>query len=185
MTPTLANVGVPMLVLYWPVMVLALIPIVVVEASVYRLICGKPIKRWIVDVAIANGVSTIAGIPLTWLLLVISQMTIMPLLASVVPSELITFETTIGRLAAVVSNAPWVVPYQHHIHWLVPSAGVLLVAPFLIASVLIEHWIIARRHARRSPDEPRLSRMTAWKANGCSYALVAAYWTHLLYSAVW
>ncbi len=64
--PAHANMGVPMLTLVWPVMAMALVPIIIIESIVLVMGFGMTAwhSAWVVTVA--NLVSTVIGIPVTW-----------------------------------------------------------------------------------------------------------------------
>lgn len=64
-----ANAGVPMLALIWPASWILFMPIVLVEGAVARRVFGVAWPRAIRLAAGANAVSTLAGIPATWLFL--------------------------------------------------------------------------------------------------------------------
>ena len=70
--PAQANTGAPLLayILFEPVMWFALIAIVIVEMRLARRIIGVTGGRALAIAAAANGVSTLIGVPLTWLIYV-------------------------------------------------------------------------------------------------------------------
>ncbi|MFA6044796.1 MAG: hypothetical protein WC718_07420 [Phycisphaerales bacterium] len=159
--PTLADGGVPMLMVYEPVLLAALIPIVVVEAAwiAYR---GR-VHFWRVlrPVTKANVYSALAGVPLTWLAL--------------------TFLTGHHKSTASHSDG-WgnfilQVPILEHdpfdLHWTIPAAGLVISLPFCAASVLVE-WLVLR-HRLIAMGVPRVGRLL-WEANLLSYTLIAVYW---------
>ena len=159
-------------------LVLGFIPIVLIEAGIYRLSAGPNFLRWLANVSIANVASTFLGVPATWVVLVILQMSIgggggMPL------------ATTSDRLIASIVQSPWIVPYRYDIHWLMPAAGLVLTAPFLVASVFIEHWVISKLLCNKATKSAMPSRTIAWRANLVSYGFVGIFWVIALYSAVW
>ncbi|MEM8757013.1 MAG: hypothetical protein AAGF47_04440 [Planctomycetota bacterium] len=177
MNLTLANAGLPMIVVWVPGLFLAFIPIVLAEATVYRLLHKGEIVRWLARVSAANVASTLLGVPLTWLALVILQM-------NTGGGGALPLDTTIDRLIATVLHSPWVVPYQHDLHWLFPAAGLFLTLPFLIVSVMLEHLVIRWMAQSHGDDTTRLTRATAWLANGITYFGVASLWSLGLYIAV-
>src|SRR5262249_4668872 len=76
--PILANMGLPMVAVYLPFAWLALVPIILIEAGYgtrrYQLSLG----RALVAQAIANGFSSVIGIPMTWFAIVLIQVAIIP-----------------------------------------------------------------------------------------------------------
>lgn len=158
-TSILANAGVPMLFVMAPVFLFGLLPIIAVEAIwlKYRLAlsAGVALKA----TAIANLASTLVGIPITWFALVILQM------------------STGGGgahgigLRAVTWQAPWLIPYEKDLPWMIPCAALFLNIPFFIASVFIE----ARVVRRFIPPAKRLL-LEVSIANAISYALLTGFW---------
>lgn len=77
--------------------------------------------------------------------------------------------TPATRLAAVTLQAAWLIPYEPHLHWMVPAASVVLLVPSFIVSIWLERWVLRRRWPER--DRPTVNR-TVWIANIASYALL-------------
>lgn len=164
---TLANAGVPMLFLYAPVLAIAFVPIVAIEATLVTWLCNVRVGRAFWTVALANLVSTVVGVPLTWLALVLLQM------------------LTGGGgahgvgLQAVTWQAPWLIPYEESLHWMIPAAGMFLCVPFYLTSALVE-MLVLRPLLK---DGTGIAR-GVWIANGATYGLLAAFWGLLLFLAV-
>lgn len=165
----LANIGIPMLSVYAPVQLLAFVPVVAVETAWLRRsmgpawqgtwakLCGK--------VAQANLFSTVIGVPLTWLALVILQV------------------VTGGSAAhgvnwlAVTWQAPWLIPYEDQMGWMIPTAALVLSVPFYVASALTEGSCLRRL----LPDvEVAALNRACWQANGLSYLLLGGFWLAML-----
>jgi hypothetical protein len=129
-----ANAGVPMLFLAMPAFVISLLPIIAAEA-VYlskslALSTGKAVRT----VSIANVVSTVIGIPLTWVLLVLLQMV-------TGGGSAYGTNSTLGKVLAVTWQAPWLIPYEKDLHWMIPVAGLVLLVPFFFASWWSEYLV--------------------------------------------
>ena len=56
--PILANIGVPMIVIYWPLMVSALVPVILVEAMLIRRWVSLSTRDAFIGIAKANVFST-------------------------------------------------------------------------------------------------------------------------------
>lgn len=166
-TPALAeaDAGVPMIVLVWPGFWLLLLPIVVLEGSVARRVFQMPWKGALKLSAEANLVSTLVGIPLTWLVLFIVEM-------------LAAGGTWVGFQAAGVSelpkwaeymlmllSAPWVGGEEP---WIVPAAAIWLSVFFFLTSVWIERRVVARRTSLPATQV----RTWSWQANILSYIVI-------------
>jgi hypothetical protein len=161
-----ANVGLPMLMVAMPAFIIALIPIIVIEAYIFKR-AGFPFKWALQRNAIANAVTTFIGIPLTWGVLLALQ------IATVGADCSEATNTWPQRIFAVVANAPWMCPFEPElIKWMMPTAMLILLVPFLFMSWLIEALVI-----RKTSKSFNGSRITAvcLRANLITYALLASY----------
>ncbi len=169
MTPTLANAGVPMLFVVGPVLLLALIPISFVEATMDRWRLGIPWNRAILGSFGANVLSTVVGVPVTWVALVLLQ--------------LITGGgggQGVG-IQAVTWQAPWLKPYEAELHWMIPAAGMVLCVPFFCASVFTEYKFLYRYWRQL---EPGRIRRAVWFANTSTYACLVVFWGVRLFLSI-
>lgn len=137
----LANMGVPMLALVGPVMLIGLVPVILVEGLwlKYRFaLLGWDAVR---HSAVANLFSTLVGIPLTWVVLVLVQ-------------ALSGGDSYQGPgWLAITWQAPWLLPNERELGWMIPAAALVLCVPFFLASVAIEGTVLKRRLLR--PPERR------------------------------
>ena len=62
----LADVGVPMIFVEWPLMLCALVPVIAIEAEVARRQLTLPYRKAFAGAAKANLLSTLVGVPLAW-----------------------------------------------------------------------------------------------------------------------
>lgn len=129
-----ANAGVPMIFLVMPAFAIAIVPIVIIE-SVYLAkklkISGRVAGK---TATISNLVSTLVGIPLTWILLVVIQL----LTGGDKAYGLISI---LDKILAVTWQAPWLIPYESDLHWMVPVAGLVLLVPFFFVSWWSEYLV--------------------------------------------
>ena len=129
-----ANAGVPMIFLVMPTFAIAIVPIVIIE-SVYLAktlkISGKVAGK---TATISNLVSTLVGIPLTWILLVVIQ-----ILTG--GDKAYGLNSTLDKILAVTWQAPWLIPYESALHWMVPVAGLVLLIPFFFVSWWSEYLV--------------------------------------------
>ncbi|WP_437950001.1 hypothetical protein WME98_03715 [Sorangium sp. So ce296] len=154
--PALANAGIPMLVFAWPASWIAFVPVVLVEAAVARRVLRLPTREAIKLSLVANAWSTLAGIPITWALLTVLEMTVGPILSMA--------RDDLGPAATLLMlpiSAPWLGPVKEG--WRVLAAGAFLCVPFFFASV----WIEARSAGRRVPAADALR--WAQRANAATY----------------
>lgn len=178
MTLTMANSGLPMLMFAWPILILALIPIVLIEAGIYRFRLGIPFRRSALGSLGANLLSTLLGVPVTWIALVVVQ------LVAAVVVQMVTDGAGSAQgpgLYAVTWQAPWLYPYENSLHWMIPAAGLVLCVPFLLTSVLIEFLFLRRIWTQTTAQK---IHRTCWLANGTTYACIAAFWGSLFIYAL-
>jgi hypothetical protein len=162
----LADAGVPMLFLAFPAAFYLLIPVIVVEFVVSRTLTDLNSVRRLGGVAAANVVSTLAGWPLMWFVLVALQLFVIP-----GGGGAYGLFTPLRAIASVTLQAAWLVPYEEELYWMVPTAAMVLMVPAFFVSVPIERAIL---HFiwRKEPVPQR--RRFVWRANLCSYALLLA-----------
>ncbi|MFO0857587.1 MAG: hypothetical protein U0640_09565 [Phycisphaerales bacterium] len=165
-TLMLANTGVPMFIVLGPVFAMAFIPIVVIETWILRRRLSLPLQHSLAHAFVANVFSTLIGVPITYVVLLILQL------------------ATGGGGAygpswlSVTWQAPWLIPYEEHLGWMIPSAALFLCFPFFVVSWASEAWVLRRR--LKDKDRKQVSRATLL-ANATTYALMAAFWLARLY----
>ncbi len=82
-------------------------------------------------------------------------------------------ENSQQRLYAVTLQAPWLIPYQDHMAWMIPAASLVLLLPFYVGSVFVEYWVLkVRWHA--AGQSPKIRGVML--ANALSYAGLALYY---------
>lgn len=168
--PAHADVGVPMLAVMWPPAWLLLLVIVPIEGYFARRIMSLDWRSALGVSLRANLASTLVGIPLTWLLLVLVE------LGTGYAAYLLKFDQAnvplgVQRAVAITVLAPWLGPGDWGA-WIVPAAAAYLCIPFFFVSVLIESRVAVRR---LGPLEAPLVRRWSWYANGFSYATIFAF----------
>jgi hypothetical protein len=159
-----ANMGVPMLALVMPWSWWLLVPIIVVVAAIANRVLSGGWRQAFKVSALANGISTLVGVPLTWFLLLFLDLGIHRLNHHMSP-----------QLAAVL-HAPfrmvWVPPYYPEQPWLYPLAAAGLCIPFFAASVFVEYrvarWLIGKSHRAAA-------LRWGWLADGATYSVIAAW----------
>ncbi len=83
---------------------------------------------------ISNLVSTLAGVPLTWLLLVLVQMV-------AGGGGAFGLDTMLGKVLSVTFQAAWLIPYESELYWMIPVAGLVLLVPFFFVSWWSEYLV--------------------------------------------
>jgi hypothetical protein len=152
-----ADIGVPMAAVFLPPMWAAIVPIIIIESLiVYRFVRG-PFSRTLAALTAANIVSTIVGVPVAWFILAISEM--------LCCGGALGLSTPVTRIYAVTVQAPWLIPYESDLGWMIPLALVTLGIVFAALSVLVETPIASRIL--------RVPTRTMWR--GMALANIASY----------
>ena len=158
-----ANAGVPMIFLAMPALGLSIIPIIIIEAKYLSKKLELASPSAFKTTAISNLVSTIVGIPLTWLLLVLIQM-----LAG--GGGAFGLDTTLGKVLSVTLQAAWLIPYESDLHWMIPVAGLVLLVPFFFASWWSEYFVSKKMLKDHSTQK---IKRAVRNANLVTYTLLA------------
>ncbi len=170
-SPAHADAGVPMLAVVWPASWILLFPVILLEAAVGRRVLRVSWKQALVVAAKANALSTLVGLPLTWLGLVILEM--------FVSGRAFGLDIPGRRILAVTVQSPWLLPYEHDLYWMIPAAAAALCVPFFFMSVAVE-YLVARYSV--PPEQRRAVGAWAWLANLASYGLIWL-WLGVVYAA--
>lgn len=164
-----ANMGLPMLALAWPVFWVGLLPITLIEWWVMKKeINYQPTNRLGLEIFYANFLSTLFGIPITWLIMVVIQLFIVPGGGGTFPE---LAGTSWPYVLGVTLQSAWLIPYESQFYWMVPVAFMVLLIPFFFASYWIEGSFIAKRIGKDFESRQALRRAT-FKANRFSYGML-------------
>ena len=162
MNPILADADIPMVILEFPAMLYALVPVILVEILVAKKLMRLEPRRSMKAIVIANLASTLLGFPLLWILLT--------------GIELLTggggaygLQSFWARVFAVTVQAPWLIPYEEDLKWMIPVAAAYLLIPAFFVSVFLERWICKMFWRDREKEE---IRRFSWMAHFASYAVL-------------
>ena len=130
--------------------------------------------------AVANAVSTVLGVPLTWGILLVAEMGI-GLGANSIPAlRNGDWKSPIAQVAITILTAPWIGPSEGMAQWAVPLAALVLLLPFFLVSVWSERRVLEHMLPVTSSDAPpegeinrRRVRAAVRDANVVSYAILA------------
>src|SRR5262249_2276822 len=114
-----ANAGIPLIVVFLPPLWIALPVVIIVEAIVVARFLDVPFWRAIAPVTAGNIASTIGGIPLLWIMIVLMQL-------------------LLPRLGIPFPAIGWLLPYEEDLWWMVPAALIVFAVPCFLISVAIE-----------------------------------------------
>ena len=144
-------------------MLIALLPIILIESLVITREMTLSIRETIIPCSIANAVSTIAGFPLAWGLLL--GLELLTTGGSCGPG----FETLTSSIITVVLESAWLCPWEGQLHWMIPVAFINCLMVAFFVSVLTEYLVMKKMFAGR---EPSALKKVAYKANIVSYSLL-------------
>jgi hypothetical protein len=164
-----------MILVEWPAVILALVPVVLIEAAVYHRRLGITYGKALYPAGVANLASTFIGYPLAWILRLIGQYALTLLLILVIklvgePSNA-SMNSIPARLVGVMVYSAWLSPDAEHALWMVPAASLVGLVPAYFVSVYSEAWVL--RRLMRGEDRLTL-RALSYRANLASYALLVA-----------
>jgi len=163
-----ADMGVPMLVFIWPASWILFVPIALVEAAVAFRVLALPFKRCLLISFVANLVSTLLGIPLTWLAVAILEVLLAGLGLGLNALSRGYIPEDIAGMLAILSPA-WLGPGDQG-PWVFTLASLVLCIPFFFASVYCERWV-AKKMVLPALHEG--VRHWSWRANLITYSAIA------------
>jgi hypothetical protein len=141
LVPLLADAGIPMIALTFPLMLMLLIPVIVIEGFLCKKWLGLTNREAMKSNAVSNLVSTLVGIPLAWAIMLGLQFGAM---ASV--DKRSHFWDSNSPLVAVVGfllHSAWIPPAEGSNVWWIPAATLVLLVPFFFVSFGIEYLVMA------------------------------------------
>jgi hypothetical protein len=171
-----------MLGVFWPMSWLALFLIIPLEAFIGRRYVGFDVKQAAKISTQANLISTLLGIPLAWVAMVIVEV-VASWVASVVPGlQTELNKSGIWSVAQVTIYSAWIIPHGDEGNWIVPCAAIFLCIPFCLVSVWSE-YLVARKIL--PPEEHSRALRWSWLANISSYSAIILFLVAmLLYATV-
>jgi hypothetical protein len=172
----IADVGLPMLAVTLPGMLLTLLPVIMIESFVFRAAFGGMPEAF-GTIAAANLFSTLIGVPLAWISLLVVQFGLaLGFMAteSIIPWErLLSQPGPKAELLMVLIAPAWLGGSEKEGYWLIPAATLILLAPYWYASYRSELWLVQRMLGKRGTVVPNL-RQLMLRANLLSYAALGA-----------
>jgi hypothetical protein len=166
----LADVGIPMIFVQWPLMIGALIPVIIVEALLIRRWVQLSYRDAFFGVTKANLLSTLAGFPLAWLVMFVLEMVILiPVGIAADKWHWNFLDSPVFQVVGFVIGMAWLGPAEDAGYWLVPLAAALLLIPSFYVSV----WLESKICRRAWPDiDSAVVRRGVFRANLASYVLL-------------
>jgi len=166
----LADMGMPMIFVEWPLMIIALVPIIFIETVLIRRWMPLPLGKAFLGVGVANLLSTLVGVPLSWLCVLLVD----GFLGAGLRSVALHYHwqlrgTPLAHVLFFFLNVAWGTGVGQYPYWFVPAAAAVLLVPCFYASVWLERWVCARTWKQLDPARVRSS---VFRANLASYALL-------------
>lgn len=134
-SPASANMGIPTIFLTLPAMLIALVPVVAIEAWIIIKRLGVSAGEASLTSTVANLTSTLLGLPVTWFVLLILSCFARPLIRP-------DLKRLQGRFLTAALEAPLFPPYQQgYKNWMVLAGCLILMVPYFAASYLVENQV--------------------------------------------
>ncbi len=166
---TLANIGIPMIVVQWPLMFATLVPVVVLETLVIHRRLRVSWRSALLGVGKANVLSTLIGVPLAWLLMFGLELGIFIPFSIAVDRWEWQVDGPIWSLLGSLVSAAWIVPDKQEFQWLASVAIAVLLVPCFFLSVAVERRSCLQTWREVSPEDVRRG---VFIANLMSYSLL-------------
>ena len=121
----LANAGLPMLAVVWPLSVPAFIPVVAIESWVVRRELNIHWRVALKLTTVANAFSTGFGIPLAWFAAGSLEFLLAFLVTNFTDSKSYP-PHGVGEIGRIILSAPWLGPFREGGYWIIPLATTVL-----------------------------------------------------------
>lgn len=152
MKPTLANFGLPLVFLELPAMVIALIPILLIETEIVRR--RLPMSYWNAckGITVANLVSTFVGIPFAWLVTSVAAQALDTPYSLFARSDSGFLHTLNQVVHQILQNLTLMDHFgASGSAWPILAAATLLLLPCLLVSVWMESGVCQRSWVGHDP----------------------------------
>lgn len=167
-----ADAGVPMLPLAYPVILVFLALVILIESAYVWRKLNSAWWKTLRGTAIANGITMLLGYPLMWLIYVLVEIALFltldivskPLHLDSIPNNLAT------RVIDIVLGAAWMGPWSGQEYWPILVAFVTLLVPSFFVSGWIEAKFLGRQQWLGTDSR---SAKVVWQANMLSYVFLA------------
>ena len=173
-SPAHANTILPLFFMSWMAMVLALLPIIVIETIVLSVRAGTSLWESVIVATVGNLASTFIGIPVALILHAIFRASL-----DDTPKRL---RTAWEKFRMVVWHVQYAYDEEGRLpDWMWPSGCLVLMVPFFLASWLSESWvarILLDGYSARGLDQ------AVFGANLVTYGLLVALLSALLVWAI-
>ena len=151
-------------------MVVLLIPIILLEVIASQKNIEKENRRQVwLGITGANIFSTFIGWPVAWIVLVLIQMV-------TGGGGAHGLDSPIGVILSVTQQAPWLIPYESELYWMIPIAMGVLLIPFFFVSVYTERLVLNRIWKEEDKADIKKFSWTAHLYSYCFLLLVVGFY---------
>jgi hypothetical protein len=170
----LADAGIPMIALTFPLMLILLIPVIVVEALLCKKWLGLSTWEAMKSNALSNLASTIIGVPLAWAIMLGLEFAAFGIVNR--SDTIANWHSPIAHVIWFFLSSAWIGPPSPANAWLIPSAILALLIPFFLVSYLIEYLVVRFMVGMAEEGPPRLTypnvRKAVRNANLATYSVM-------------
>jgi hypothetical protein len=172
----LADVGIPMIVIEWPLMLMAMVPVIILEALLIRRWVSLSYRDAFKGTTAANVVSTLAGVPLSWLMMLAVEYAVgLPM--DIAADKLhLNVDGPVFRVVSMLVSVAWIGGEDASMKWIIPACIAILLVPCFFLSVWIESKVclgiwknLDRETVRRGVFRSNLASYTALLVLTCSW----------------
>ena len=169
-----ANAPVPMIAMTFPMMWAVLLPIILIEAAVYRSLFRTSYKQAVIPSVVSNLASTLAGFPLAWVLLFIVQIVFWVVVMGLEKIGAVSTEWAngvLGDVLMILFSGGWILPGARDVtyRW-VPVGAMIGLIPAYFLTVAIEIRVL-RRFFFKEIAQAEI-KQAVYRANNLTYALL-------------
>jgi hypothetical protein len=158
----LADAGLPMIALTFPLMLILLIPVIVVEALLCKKWLGLSTWQAMKSNALSNLASTIFGVPLAWAIMLALEFAAFGIVER--SDAIRNWHSPIASVVWFFLSSAWIGPPSAANVWIIPSAILALLIPFFLVSYLIEYLVVRSMVGMPEGGSPRLGNPNVRKA---------------------
>jgi hypothetical protein len=167
--PILANAGLPMIFVEWPLMICALLPIILLETALIRRWVSLSVSEAFVGIGKANVYSTLVGVPLAWLTALAVEFAVLLPYSWAANTWKWELQSPVWEVLGFILMAAWIGPVDRYAHWAIPGAVALLLIPCFFISLRLEYQSCAKTWATANPERVRQG---IFAVNVASYSLL-------------
>jgi hypothetical protein len=170
----LADAGIPMIALTFPLMLMLLIPVIVIEGYLCKRWLGLSTWEAMKSNAVSNLASTIVGVPLAWAIMLAVEFAAIGIVDR--SAVIRDWHSPLANVMWLFLASAWIGPPSAKNAWVIPSAILVLLIPFFVASYAIEYLVIRFMVGMPEGGPPKLAyshvRIVVRNANLITYGVM-------------